>query len=272
MMAKLNGIDIYYDISGEGEPLVLVEGLGYSSWMWEFQRSLSDRLKLIVYDNRGVGMSSKPEMPYTMNDFVNDLSALVEDIGLDSFFLLGASMGGMIAQEFAFRHGNMLKGLILSSTNFGIRSVQPSARVLKILASQPTESSIYERMAPAFSSETVEKRKELVKEIIGLRMKINDKVMQLQQISAVVNFDSLDRLGSLNMPVLILSGEDDHVVPLENSLRMHEILPNSRFVKFRNAGHLVNMEKPEEYNHEVLNFIKQVSSGQFIPIKDQVVV
>jgi pimeloyl-ACP methyl ester carboxylesterase len=272
MMARLNGIDIYYDIAGKGDPLVLIEGLGYSSWMWEFQRSLSDKLELVIYDNRGVGMSSKPEIPYTMDDFVNDLSGLAENIGLDSFFLLGASMGGMIAQEFAFRHENMLKGLILSSTNFGIHSKQPSADVLKILASQPSESSIYERMAPAFSRETLENRKDLVEKIIGLRIRRNDKVMQLQQISAVVNFDSLNRLGNLKMPVLILSGMDDNVVPPENSSRMHDLLTNSRLVKFRDAGHLVNMEKSEEYNREVLNFIKQVSSGQFTSIREQVVV
>jgi len=272
MIANVNGIEIHYQVYGRGEPLVLIEGLGYSSWMWEFQLPLQDKLKLIIYDNRGVGMSSKPEIPYTMNDFVNDLSGLVELIGLDSFFLLGVSMGGMVAQEYAFRHGERLKGIILSSTNFGVRSIQPSSDVLKILASQPSESSLYERMMPAFSNETINNRKDLVEKIIKLRKQKNHKVMQMQQINTVLNFDSLDRLASLKMPVLILTGEDDQVVPPRNSSRMHDILINSRMVKFRNAGHLVNMEKAEEYNHEVLNFIREVSSGRFTPKKDQVVV
>ncbi|MDS0256737.1 alpha/beta hydrolase [Thermoplasmatales archaeon AK] len=272
MIAALNGIEIYYEISGNGEPLVLVEGLGYSSWMWEFQRSLSRHLKLVIYDNRGVGKSSKPESAYTMNDFVNDLLGLVDHIGLDSFFLLGASMGGMIAQEFSLRHAERVKGLILSSTNFGIRSKQPSVQILKILATNPSEMSIYERMSPAFSKQTLRSRRDLVEKVIHLRLASNERVMQLQQIGAVLNFDSYDRLKMLKIPVLILTGEDDSVVSPENSSLIHGLLASSRLVKFRSAGHLVNIERSDDYNGQILTFIKQVSSGNFIPQKDEVVI
>ncbi|GGP19049.1 hypothetical protein GCM10007981_01160 [Thermocladium modestius] len=119
------GASIYYEVDGEGEPLVLIEGLGYSRWMWAMQRPLAKSAMLVIFDNRGVGLSSRPRGPYSMNDFVNDLEDLMNALSIVEAFLWGVSMGGMIAMAFARRNPDKVRGLILGETNFGIRSVPP---------------------------------------------------------------------------------------------------------------------------------------------------
>ena len=86
MILRNGNIQIFYNVVGKGTPIVFVEGLGYSMWMWKFQKSLSMKYKLIFYDNRGVGKSSKPEENYTLDDFQSDLFSLVQSLKLEKFF------------------------------------------------------------------------------------------------------------------------------------------------------------------------------------------
>lgn len=267
MKVDTGEINLYVETEGNGIPLVLIEGLGYSSWMWHFQKPLSSELKLVIYDNRGVGFSDKPIEPYSMENFVADLHSVVDYLNLDHFFLLGVSMGGMIAQEFAFRYRRLLVGLILSSTNFGIRSVLPSREILTLLGTPPGNMTMEERMAPAFSPKTLESKKDFVDFVVQLRMSQETKVMQLQQINATAGFDSLDGLKTLELPTLIISGLDDKIVPRENSERMHEMIPNSELVLFKDAGHLVNIERAEDYNDTIMDFVSRVHSNRFNPDK-----
>ena len=263
MILKNGDIQIFYTIEGRGTPLVFIEGLGYSMWMWEFQRSLSMKYKLIFYDNRGVGNSSKPESNYTMDDFQSDLLSLVKSLKLEKFFLLGVSMGGMIAQQFALDHPEMIEGLILSSTNYGIKSKLPSTKVLEILSKPPDGQDMLERMKPAFSEKTVVKNRKLVEIILQRRSMDSGKIMQIQQSMALRNFDSLDKLNRISCPTLVISGIDDNIVPVENSEMLHSKLSNSKFIKFRDSGHLVNMERYNDYNEEIDKFCRSVLDKTF---------
>ncbi|PLC68270.1 hypothetical protein B7L70_04225 [Vulcanisaeta sp. EB80] len=273
-----DGVSIYYEVDGSGDPLVLIEGLGYANWMWVKQRSLSKYVKLIIYDNRGVGYSSKPDRPYTMDDFVDDLEDLLNYLSIDKAFLWGVSMGGMIAMYFTYKNPDRVRGLILGETNFGIKSVPPSKEALEILM-QPPKSGLdkremlIERMRIAFSREYFNKHRDEIEYLVNLRIRFEeDPKAYNNQLAAVLSFDFKDKLPSIRVPTLIVTGDEDYVVNPQNSYIMNQSIPNSKLIILRGAGHLAIIERAEDYNKVVLNFIYEVVNGLFKPSKEPLVI
>lgn len=116
----VNGINLYYESHGKGEPLLLIEGLGYSSWMWYRQiPEFAKKYRVIAFDNRGVGLTDKPDSEYTIELMADDAASLLLSLGIESAHVLGVSMGGYIAQSLATRHPDKVKSLILACTNMG---------------------------------------------------------------------------------------------------------------------------------------------------------
>ncbi|BDR91710.1 alpha/beta fold hydrolase [Vulcanisaeta souniana] len=273
-----DGTSIYYEIDGEGEPLVLIEGLGYASWMWIKQRPLANNVKLIIYDNRGVGLSSKPDRPYTMDDFINDLEDLLNYLSINRAFLWGVSMGGMIAMYFAYRNPGKVKGLILGETNFGIKSLPPSKEALEVLMQPPRpgidrKQALIDRMRVAFSRNYFGAHKDEIERIAEIRMKFEeDPKAYNNQLAAVLTFDFRDKLPSITIPTLIVTGDEDYVVNPQNSYIMNQLIPNSRLVILRGAGHLAIIERDDDYNRLVLNFISEVINDAFKPSKEPMVI
>ncbi len=273
-----DGVSIYYEVDGSGDPLVLIEGLGYANWMWVKQRSLSKYVKLIIYDNRGVGYSSKPDRPYTMDDFADDLEDLLNYLSIDKAFLWGVSMGGMIAMYFTYKNPDRVRGLILGETNFGIKSVPPSKEALEILM-QPPKSGLdkremlIERMRIAFSREYFNKHRDEIEYLVNLRIRFEeDPKAYNNQLAAVLSFDFKDKLPSIRVPTLIVTGDEDYVVNPQNSYIINQSIPNSKLIILRGAGHLAIIERAEDYNKVVLNFIYEVVNGLFKPSKEPLVI
>jgi len=273
-----DGVSIYYEADGSGEPLVLIEGLGYANWMWVKQKPLSKYVKLIIYDNRGVGYSSKPDRPYTMDNFADDLEDLLNYLSIDKAFLWGVSMGGMIAMYFTYKNPDRVRGLILGETNFGIKSVPPSKEALEILM-QPPKSGLdkremlIERMRVAFSREYFNKHRDEIEYLVNLRIRFEeDPKAYNNQLAAVLSFDFKDKLPSIRVPTLIVTGDEDYVVNPQNSYIMNQSIPNSKLIILRGAGHLAIIERAEDYNKVVLNFINEVVNGLFKPSKEPLVI
>lgn len=263
-------MEIYYETFGSGPTtLLLIEGIGYSRWMWDRQvEELPRSLKLVVFDNRGVGKSSSPPGAYSMKDFAEDIQCIVRDAGLQNLYVLGVSMGGMVAQEYYFEHRENVKGLILSNTNYGKGSVLPSTQVLKTLSegasSAFTFEGISERMRGAFSEGFTKEHKDEFDELVRRRLAIGDDAKgYMGQLYAVVGFDSHERLGGIAAPTLVITGEKDIVVPPENASELHKMIPNSRLLVFKGAGHALCIERSQDFNRSVLSFIDEVESGRF---------
>jgi len=114
---QVNGIEIYYETSGNGPPLTLIMGLGCSARQWQWMLPVfSGSFQVITFDNRGVGRTSKPDMEYTTDLFAEDTCALLNILGIEKTHIFGASVGGMIAQKFALKYPEMVDRLVLGCT------------------------------------------------------------------------------------------------------------------------------------------------------------
>ncbi len=201
-------------------------------------------------------------------------------LSIDRAFIWGGvSMGGMIAMHFAYKNPGRVRGLILGETNFGVKSLPPSKEALEVLLQPPNPSldrrqMLIERMKVAFSRSFFERHRDEIEHIVDLRMRFEeDPKAYNNQLAAVLTFDFKDKLSAITVPTLIVTGGDeDYVVNPENSRIMNQSIPNSKLVILRGAGHLAIIERADDYNRLVLNFINEVINGAFKPSKEPMVI
>lgn len=263
-MAKLtaNGIEFYYEIHGHGVPLVLLEGLGYSSWMWYKQLDeLAKHFKVIIFDNRGVGETDKPDMEYSIDLFAEDTAEIMAALNLEKAHILGVSMGGFIAQEFALQFPEMVNKLILCSTSFGgPNSIPIPQETLTIMMKGGGQynsiEEIKEAIATALDQNNLDRHSDVLNKIIEEKMRNpQPKYAYQRQLMAGASFNAEDRIKRIYADTLILAGKGDRVVPSENAKLLHEQITNSEMRIIENAGHLFFMEEPEITNKLIIDFL-----------------
>lgn len=227
---KVNDINMYYEIEGEGEPLVLIAGLGADlASEKQIVHRLSKKYRAIAFDNRGVGRTDKPDIPYTVEMMAEDTASLLNAIGIKQAHVLGISMGGRIAMALALQHPEMVKSLILTSTYARKRDdlkLPLRIRLIKLVLDRLKK---YPQPPYAFSRQMVASR----------------------------SYDCSDRLGQIRVPVLIVHGEKDDIAPLPLAIEAHEGIKGSRMVTFK-GGHTFFMGMPEQYCKTVADFLAGV--------------
>lgn len=259
---EANGIRLYYELHGNGRSLTLVEGIGYASWMWYRQVDpLATHHRLLVYDNRDVGESGSVDQPYTIRDMADDLAALLDFLGIERTHVLGVSMGGFIAQEFALDYPERLDRLVLACTGFGGPEMVPIPAETQMLMvpdlSLPPDQRIRRSMAPAFAPGYPEANPEVVDAIVAMRLAAPTPIdCWTRQAQAAAGFDISAGLGSIAAPTLILHGDQDRVVPFENSYLLAERMPNAELRLLHGGGHLVFIEQADRFNKAVLDFLR----------------
>ncbi|MBZ5535096.1 MAG: alpha/beta hydrolase [Acidobacteriia bacterium] len=262
---KGNGIEIYYEEHGEGQPLLLIQGLSYATPMWYWQvAGLMDSFRVITFDNRGSGQSAKPDIPYSMKMFADDAVSLLDALKISQVSVLGISMGGIIAQEVALSYPGRVTHLILCSTLFGGSTAsQPDTETLAYLAEyQESVSDELSRLeiaygtAPGFGERHPDRVAALVE---FKRQSRPPRFAYFRQLMSAMGYVSETRLPSLSIPTLIIAGSEDRIIPPDNSRRLHQIIPNSKIKVFDNAGHHVHIEYPEEFNQAVIEFLSPTS-------------
>lgn len=260
---KSNGIDIYYEIYGDGEPLVLIEGLGYSTWMWYKQiDELSKAFKVIVFDNRGVGKTDKPDVDYSIEMFADDTAGLLQGLGIEKAHVLGVSMGGFIAQEFAIKYPDMVNKLILCSTSFGgANSIPIPQETLNIMlkggGKYESVEEIKEAIGTALNKGTLNEKEDVLVKIMEEKVKDpQPKYAYQRQLMAGASFNAEDRINKIKAETLILAGKGDRVVPYENAKLLYERIPCSKLEIIDEAGHVFFMERPEIVNQIIIDFLK----------------
>lgn len=258
-IAEVNGQRLYYEVHGEGEPLLAVMGLGGDHTAWVLQiPEWSKAHRLVVFDNRDVGQSSQAGGPYEVRDMAADAIGLADELGLDSFHLVGMSLGGAIAQELALAAPERVRTLTLAVTYGATGGYgQQRSRVLGTLVRRMSREEFTELVMMLVYSERLFDHPEFVE--AARRAMLDNPHPQpveawIRQLEASSRHRALDRVGSLSMPVHVIGARRDIMVPPFRSEDLAAAIPGSRHTLI-DAGHLVNVEAAPEFNAAVLGFI-----------------
>jgi len=260
--ASVNGLRLYYEIEGDGEPVVLIPGFAAGRWIWFKQTAaLSRDFRVIIFDPRGVSASDKPEGPQTISLLAGDVAHLLETIGVESAHIVGASFGGFVAQEFALKYPAMTRKLVLCCTSFGgPNHVAPSTDTLAALASTKglnSEERMRANLLLAFTPEYVRREVSEVDRIVHLRA-TNEvpEHIYLSQLQAAMSFNAESRLDQITSPTLVLSGDADVIVPVQNSRNLAAMIPGAELKIVAGGSHTFFIEQADQFNRIITNFLK----------------
>ena len=257
-----NGQTLYYEEHGDGDPLLCVMGLATDTLAWLPQlQAFSERHRTVIFDNRDVGRSSMADGPYEIADMAKDALALADGLGIETFHLLGVSMGGAIAQELALAAPERVRTLTLavswSRSGAWARKLAEvwGARVAGMTREQRVDELMLLTMSEGFfeNAEAVEWLRDTILQ--------NPHPQPIEafarQVEASSGHDTGDRLGSLSMPVHVIGAEHDILVPVWKSRELAELIPGARLTVVAAAPHGVNLERAEEFNRATLDFIAE---------------
>jgi pimeloyl-ACP methyl ester carboxylesterase len=260
---QVNDIELNYEILGEGEPLVLIAGFAVGLWIWFNQVPIfSQKFQTIALDNRGAGQSDKPENRYTVRMMAEDVAGLLAGLGISRAHILGASLGGFIAQALAIAYPQMVRSLVLCCTSFGGPNyVAPPDETLMALSGMEglnTEERARQNLSYFFSPQYTNEHPDEVEKAI--QMYLDNPIPEhsyLNQMLAAMAFDVEAHVSSITARTLVMAGDQDEFVPPENSRLLAERIPNAKLVMIEGAGHAVFIEQADEFNRAVIRFLEQ---------------
>jgi len=261
----VNGLHIYYEVYGQGEPILLIMGLGGSALAWQSQiPTFSQHLRVIAYDNRDSGRSDKVEAEYSMTDMADDAAALLGHLDIGSAHVYGVSMGGMIAQELALRHPERVRTLVLGCTSPCLVAMPPSEKAARAnleKAALPLREAFEHSMWTGYSDAYLAAHKDDLWLRDQVEAGLAPPLEALRRHYTVVGgFDVRERVGQIRAPTLVMTGDQDPLVPPDNSRFLAEHIPGAEIIVFPGARHAFNVEFEEESNNAVLDFIRRHSS------------
>jgi pimeloyl-ACP methyl ester carboxylesterase len=264
-IAEVNGQRLYYEVHGDGEPLLCVGGLACDTLVWIPQvQAFAAAHRTVIFDNRDVGRSSMADDGYDIADMARDALALADALELDSFHLLGVSMGGAIAQEIALSAPGRVRTLTLAVTFHDCSAYARrlagvwGARVRQVSHEQHIDELMLMNHSEAFyeSPEMVE----FVRTAILNNPHPQPPEAFGRQLAACSHHDTRGRLGSLSMPTHVIGGEYDILVPVWKSRAIAELIPGATLTVLPGAPHALSLERAEEFNAAVLGFIREAAA------------
>lgn len=259
--AAIRDLMMYYeDTGGSGEPLVLIMGLGGDLQAWGLTApALAKHFRVITFDNRGAGRTSAPDRPYTIAHMADDTAALMDYLGIQAAHVLGFSMGGYIAQEFALKYPARVQKLILLSSAASIEGYNRAVVEAWITARRSNLSrEAIARLTACwlYSPEFLDDRARFERAIQNTLS--NPYAQQdhafIRQAQAVLAFDASDRAKNIKQETLVVVGQDDNLLPPRNSERLAKLLPKAT-LKVLPGGHVGALEYAAEYNEAFLQFL-----------------
>jgi len=265
-----NDIEINYIMEGSGESIVFVSGTFTKLQMWNYQIDFfRDKTTVVAFDNRGVGKSSRPDFPYTMEMFGEDLKHLLDYLGItEGIHLCGSSMGAMISQKFALKYPKMTKTLILCAPG---SYYPPKTSEQNLLTYNMLKDLDFEQRVkfwfPLIYSRAFKKRlendraffDEISKDMNFCAQLVDPPLYKdyINQNEAFKNFDMRGSIKDIIQPTLILSGSKDKMSIPGEIQSMHEEIPNSKLEIIPGVGHAFNIEFPEETNRMIWDFVQE---------------
>jgi pimeloyl-ACP methyl ester carboxylesterase len=255
---------LYWESTGEGEPVLLVMGLGLSggAW-WRTVDTLSRRFRVITFDNRGVGRSRGLTPAYTTEALADDAVAVLDALEITRANVYGLSLGGMVAQQIALRHPRRVRSLVLGATTPGGRKAElADEEVMTFFSGRgnlPREEAAWASVAYNYGRRCRDEHSDWIAEDIRRRLEheFDEAAYQAQMMAAAMHNCS-SRLGRIDVPALVIHGEDDRVVPVANAHLIASRLPHRRLHLLEGTGHLYTTEAPEA-DAEVGHFLDAVA-------------
>jgi 3-oxoadipate enol-lactonase len=278
--ADVNGIKICYDVNGKGYPIVLVHGFGDRKEHWRAQvGELSKHFKVIRLDNRGAGKSDRPDGVYTMELFTDDIKGLLDELEIKKTHIIGHSLGGMIVLNFSLKYPKTINKIVLINTLASVTppGVSPDQGIewyidnkikdMKALQKDPLNSFI-ESAKKKYSREFWNQMKMNPKKKFHNIWSVEDLVEEKTAYGpterdyyhlgeVLTTHNTYERLHEIKNETLLLAADKDKTIPMVIVQRMHEKLPNSKFIVIKNAGHQSLLEYPHIINQHIIKFLKK---------------
>jgi len=231
---KVNDINLYYEVHGTGEPLVIIAGLSIDLTALEgIVSQLAQRYQVIVFDNRGAGRSDKPDIPYSIEMMADDTTGLLDMLEIAQAHVIGVSLGGRIAIALTLKHPELVKSLILVSTGAKVPNTL-SRRLLFLLLEIPRRVGALSKKYP------------------------QPYYAYMRQRRASQNYDATDRLHEILAHTLILHAKNDRLVPYKLAENMHTNIAGSKMITFK-GGHTFLFWKQREFLNAIEDFLKSQS-------------
>ncbi|MFX1321171.1 MAG: alpha/beta fold hydrolase [Promethearchaeota archaeon] len=271
---KLNGVKICYEIFGKGDPIILIHGFGSRKEGFKCQiPALSQKFKVIIFDNRGAGKSERVNEPYTMETLADDIRSLLDYLKIEKTHVLGVSMGGLIAQQFVLQYPEYVYNLVLINTvtgspdNVGLEILKKNRLEQLELIKVDPEKAYWDNAHIWFYHKY---RKEIKanpkKKFFGIwsaEDEIRESTILMPtprdielQIKAMKGFNTLERLHEIKSPSLLLAASHDKVSPKNVMEEMHKSISNSVFKVIEKAGHESPKTRASEVNKIIIDFLR----------------
>jgi pimeloyl-ACP methyl ester carboxylesterase len=255
---RIGGINLYYEMIGQGQPLLFIHGLGSSNRDWEKQAAFFSRDYLVVtFDVRGHGRSDKPPGPYSISLFANDTKELIKSLDLAPVHIVGLSMGGMIAFQLAASSPELLRSMVIvnSAPEFIIRTFRQRIElwkrllVTRVLGMRKMAELLGRRLFP-------EPEQDELRRLIVERWGANDKQAYLHSLRALVGWSVADRLSDIRCPTLVVAADKDYT-PVAFKKSYVSGIPDAELVVIADSRHATPLDQPNRFNEALAAFLSK---------------
>lgn len=261
MKLSANGIDINYEIEGEGPVVTFSHSLACNLSMWDEQvRALKGRYRVLRFDTRGHGQTGAPAGAYGLEQLADDLKGLLDGLGIPATHFVGLSMGGMIGQVFALKHPVMVQSLVLCDTT----SRYPAAAApiweerIKAVGAKGMEPMVAPTLERWFTAPFRARRRDLM-DRVGAMIRNTPAPGYIGCCHAIPKINVTERLKGVRCPALVIVGEEDPGTPVDMAREIHAALPAAELAILSRASHLSNLEQPDEFNRVLAGFLDKLS-------------
>jgi pimeloyl-ACP methyl ester carboxylesterase len=251
----IRGLRVHAQIRGEGEPLLLYSGIWGEVGLWEQLLPHLDGFRTIAFDAPGIGRSQRPAFPLTMWALAHIGTAVLDELGIQSAHVLGASFGGAVAQQMAFSYPSRVRRLVLVSTSFGGFAKPGSPRALwHFIHPRSYHPERLEQVAGDMFGGRLRTEPELVRSMHIRRP--TDTISALYRMAPLFGWTSLPWMWAIRQPTLVIAGDDDPVTPLFNHRVIAALIPQATLHTVRGGGHLVLLESAPQVGPLITRFLR----------------
>jgi 3-oxoadipate enol-lactonase len=255
---SIHGVDLYYEITGNGSPVVLIHGLGSSLLDWENQvPSISAQYQVIAFDLRGYGRSARHTGPYTINQFTKDTAGLIKSLGPAPVHVVGLSLGGMVALQLSLDYPELVNKLVIVNSLPEVKLSSFRARweiglrflLTRLFGMRITGLVLSRRVFPNPQQRDLRKK-------FAARWAGNDPQVYMSSVRGLLGWSVQERLSSIPCPTLVVAGEKDFL-PLAEKEHFTKNIPEAEMAVITGSGHASPVDHPEEFNRIVLEFLSR---------------